>query len=699
MATIDELKDALMKAHAAGEKNHARILANEIVKMQGTSSAPRPSMEENAGAPMAAAAAPSMEENAGPNQPTMEVAAPTSTWERVKNAAAQSTDAMRQGAEGLGEAWSNAPRNVATIASQLEHMALNPSQTINQMGDIAAGGVQAGAGAVLPQGAMDYLNSSNPEAAAQAKQAWADFVQQYKDKYGSAEAAANTFRQEPLSMGMDLSMLAGGGGALARGANMPRTASALGAVESATNPLNALRPIGMVAEQAPGYINRLLNTKNDAYIKAAEGNAPAIISALETNRPVTPGASFTAAEAAARESGTMFPALQKKVEEFAPTLYADQAAANEAARQAALGTFAKTPEELQSAIETRRANAKKGYTETGKELITADPALEKLIAESPSIEKAIREATSIGKDVEATGGMPFSLTRGTPAVEAAPGAVVKAPEGSKTKWVKEPDVAAAEAVPSSGSIADLHTVQMALKDMMGEAEGGIAGFKAKTIGEVRKQLVNWMEDNSEKYAAVKQQFIKDSAPINQMTIGQNLQSSLRGELGVGEQRAGVFDKAIENAPSTIKKATGSPIFKTLEQAIGPDNASIVMGVQKDLAQEALATRRGGEGAGKGLNVPSVQESIRPGFNAIADLAERVYRKLAGRISQKVATAIAEEMISPTATAAALKEALTYEKTQNALRGMMPGVNQSVNALARGGIATNETDRQRLMYRP
>jgi hypothetical protein len=630
--------------------------------------------------------------------PATEAAAPMSTWERVKNAAAQSTRAMRQSAEGLGEAWKNAPGNALAIGGQLEHMILNPSQTINQMGDLAAGGVQAGAGAILPQGAMDYLNSSNPEAAAQAAQAWTDFTQSLKDKYGSAEAVANTFRQEPLTMGMDLSMLAGGGAGMASRANMPRTASALGAVESATNPLNALRPIGMVAEQAPGYINRLLNNKNAAYLKAAEGNAPAIISALEANKPVTPGASFTAAEAAARESGTMFPALQEKVKEYAPTLYADQAAANEAARQAALGAFAKTSEELKSAVETRKANAERGYTEAGRESIIADPALEKLIAESPSIEKAIREATSIGKDVEATGGMPFSLTRGTPATEAVPGKIVPAPEGSKIKRVKEPDVSATEAVPSEGSIADLHTVQMALKDMMGEAEGGIAGFKAKSIGEVRKQLVNWMENNSEKYAAVKQQFIKDSTPINEMKIGQDLQGALRGELGVGE-RAGAFDTAVENAPSTIKKATGSPIFKTLEQAIGADNTAIVMGVQKDLAQEALALRRAKEGAGKGLDVPSVQESIRPGLNAIADLAERVYRKLAGHVSQKVARAIAEEMISPTATASALKEALAYEKTQNALRSGMQTVNKNVNALARGGMAANETDRQRLMYRP
>lgn len=625
-------------------------------------------------------------------------AAPMSTWERIKNAAGQSTDAMRQSAEALGEAWSNTPRNAMVIGGQLEHMLLNPSQTINQMGDLAAGGVQAVAGAILPQGAMDYLNSSNPEASARAAQAWADFKQATKDKYGSVEAAANTFRQEPLTMGMDLSMLAGGGAGVAGRLNMPRTASALGAAESVTNPLNALRPIGMVAEQAPGYINRLLNTKNEAYLKAAEGNAPAIISALETNKPVTPGASFTAAETAARESGTMFPALQEKVKEFAPTLYADQAAANEAARQSALGTFAKTSEELKSAVETRKANAERGYAEAGKDSITADAALEDLINKSPSIEKAIREATSIGKDVEATGGMPFSLTRGTPAVEAQVGAVVKAPEGSKAKWTKEPDVSAKEAVPTEGSIADLHTVQMALKDMMGEAEGGIAGFKAKSIGEVRKQLVNWMENNSEKYAAVKQQFIKDSTPINEMKIGQDLQGALRGELGVSE-RAGAFDTAVENAPNTIKKATGSPIFKTLEQAIGADNAAIVMGVQKDLAQEALALRRAKEGAGKGLNVPSVQESIRPGLNAIADLAERVYRKLAGHVSQKVARAIAEEMISPTATASALKEALAYEKTQNALRSGMQTVNKNVNALARGGITANEADRQRLMYSP
>lgn len=598
----------------------------------------------------------------------------------------------------LGETASNIGPDILNVVGGLEHAILNPGQTINNLGDIAAGGIQAGARAILPQRAINYLNSSNSEASARAADAWENFKQHYVDSYGTLEGAAESFRQRPVSTLMDASMVFGGGGALARGANMPRTANVLSTAESVTNPLNALRPIGMVAEQAPGYINRLLNTKNAAYLKAAEGNAPAIISALETNRPVTPGAAFTAAEAAARESGTMFPALQKKVEEFAPTLYADQAAANEAARQSALGVFAKTPEELKSAVETRKANAEKGYTEAGRESIIADPALEKLIAESPSIEKAIREATNIGKDVEATGGMPFSLTRGTPATEAVPGAVVKAPEGSKTKWTKEPDVAATEAVPTEGSIADLHTVQMALKDMMGEAEGGIAGFKAKSIGEVRKQLVNWMENNSEKYAAVKQQFIKDSTPINEMKIGQDLQSSLRGELGVGE-RAGAFDTAVENAPGTIKKATGSPIFKTLEQAIGADNTAIVMGVQKDLAQEALALRRAKEGAGKGLNVPSVQESIRPGLNAIADLAERVYRKLAGHVSQKVARAIAEEMISPTATASALKEALAFEKTQNALRGGMQTVNRNVNALARGGIAANEADRQRLMYRP
>jgi hypothetical protein len=455
----------------------------------------------------------------------------------------------------------------------------------------------------------------------------------------------------------------------------------------------------MLAEATPGYVARIFNPKNEAYLKAAEGNAPAIIGALETNKPATPGATFTAAEAAADTSGTMFPALQEKVKPYAATAYADQAAANEAARTGALGTFAKTPEELQSAIATRSANAEAGYGKAGKEQFIADAALEDLINKSPSIEDAIRQATRIGRDAEARGGTPFTLERGTPAVEAAPGKIMPAPEGSSLKRVQGPATEAAEAVPTTASGADLHTVQLALKDMMAESPGGIKGFASKEIGLVRKQLTKWLEDNSERYAAVKQKFIEDSKPINEMQIGQQLQKDLRGELGVGEQRAGKFDASVENAPATITNAIGAPIFKTLDAAIGPENTAIVKGIQQDLAREALARRRAGEGGGRGLDVPDMPGSVRPGVNWMTDAAERIYRALSGRVSRATAEAIAKEMVSPTATAEALKKALSYEQSKNAFTRGAQAVTTTSNAMTRGGIVANEPDRQREMYRP
>ena len=102
---------------------------------------------------------------------------------------------------------------------------------------------------------------------------------------------------------------------------------------------------------------------------------------------LVPGSFPTAAEAATKAGSAEFAGAQRLAEQRLPTGYQDIATAQESARQAAIQSFGKTPQQLEKAITDRARQAKKLYEEAAKQVLRVDDELKALL-ETDSMKKA-----------------------------------------------------------------------------------------------------------------------------------------------------------------------------------------------------------------------------------------------------------------------------------------------------------------------
>ena len=127
---------------------------------------------------------------------------------------------------------------------------------------------------------------------------------------------------------------------------------------------------------------------------------------------------------------------------------------------------------------------------------------------------------------------------------------------------------------------------MAMDDLISNPERfGIGATEVKAIAGTRSDFLKWLTAKSPDYEAARKAFAKASEGINVMQVGQQLEKSLTAPLAAAE-RPGPFATAMREAPSTLKKATGTPRFKNLEQAVGAENAAAAEAVLADLSRAA-----------------------------------------------------------------------------------------------------------------
>jgi len=95
-----------------------------------------------------------------------------------------------------------------------------------------------------------------------------------------------------------------------------------------------------------------------------------------------------------------------------------------------------------------------------------------------------------------------------------------------------------------------------------------------------------------------------SKPVNKMEVGQYLEGRLTSPLTDETLRPGVYATALENAPATIKKATGMPRFESLSQILDPADVAKLETIRADLARSAEFTKQAKAGRAAGKTFPS-----------------------------------------------------------------------------------------------
>jgi hypothetical protein len=241
-------------------------------------------------------------------------------------------------------------------------------------------------------------------------------------------------------------------------------------------------------------------------------------------------------------------------------------------------------------------------------------------------------------------------------------------------------------------VSSLHSLKLSMDDLILNPERfGIGASEAAAIGNTRKQLINWIKQKSPLYEAARSQFAARSGPINQMEIGQYLESKLLAPLSEeAPQRAGVFATAVEAAPRTIKQALqgGAPRFEKLSQVLTPAQVKAVESIQADLAREAQADRMARMARASAPDATKVTEGAiprtPPWMNKVTTAVNKILDKTQGAINKKLAMEIATEMLDPEQTAKVLEDAVAYaektKKTAEKIKGAGVGVKETVQKL-------------------
>ena len=240
------------------------------------------------------------------------------------------------------------------------------------------------------------------------------------------------------------------------------------------------------------------------------------------------------------------------------------------------------------------------------------------------------------------------------------------------------------------SVENLHYMKMAMDDLISNPERfGIGATEARVIASTKSDFIKWMSSKSEKYAQARAAFSKASEPINVMQVCQQLEKGLTAPLGATE-RPGPFATAMREVPRTIEKATGSPRFKNLEQAVGAENTAAAEAVLADLSRSAQHEKLARAGTGRAAKI---LEEAAPGLPATGPLNQiymvfkTVFNRFQGKLSDKELEMLSEVLKTPKETLRVMNNAAAREALSASMRPPLPPMTLAERLKAGGaGVA-------------
>lgn len=497
------------------------------------------------------------------------------------------------------------------------------------------------------------------------------------DMLPSGTEAANYFlgpaANPAVASGRESGMIIGIPGG-AEGAVVGRALSPVGkAIGTVMQPVNNLVGRGVTAA------SNMLNPYVRQLMPSLEGRGAEYAATLRNPElQVVPGSVPTAGEALAGAgvSGTQFPALQAELAtKFAPTQFAERAAANEAAQVKSLGTIAQTPADLYAAETARSANAGVNYKKAMTTMVPADETLANLL-ETPAMKSAVK----IAEELAANKQRAFQVGENVPAHTVA-SSILDAEGKPVMRQI------AAETAQYPGQ--SLHEIKLALDTMMEtkSANGTPLGpTQLANVKAVRDQFLNWFEKKVPDYKSARQAFAEESKPINVMEVGQALKKSLTSPLNETTTRPGVFAQAVENAPGTIKKATGNARFEDLSGILEAGDSLKVSNILQDLARTDQYKKLAQAGAAQNRATGPGGVTAIPGFTSfIASTANKIMSALEGRVNRGAAIEIAQSLLHPETAANMIEKTMAAAAANKARPGAIAAKIGAGNVLATNAL--------------
>lgn len=499
----------------------------------------------------------------------------------------------------------------------------------------------------------------------------------------------------------------------------------------------------------PGGIERSVGR---TAVQAAGPKLQAVIDALRQNRQIVPGSAPTAGEVAAPAGSAEFSGLQRVSQGRLPSEYVAREGVNEGARSAAVQSVGGTADDLAAAIKFRGDAADEAYGAIRHNRIGPESnaqIMERAIRErSASKASALQDqgrfaTTAAQQDELANNFVPVAgqprvparlsnnLERVGEARSAATDAGVIArgrrseqeflestmdllrqtvgmEKTSMSALLNRPSMKSAvqDAIKSAQegghyfpsqageklSIQNLQRIKESLDAGIRAAKASADAGRRPTLSpaeleSTKKEFVRWLSSRSDEWKNARLQYFENSLPINRMEVGQELEKALKNSLGTGE-RPNVFAGAVENAPRTLKRATGQPRFEKLSDVLDPRQTQTVTNVLDDLKRTAdyeTLAKAGSEKASELIGGIAPKAPALGMFNPKYSVARSIAARVAGRVEGKSIDKLAEDMLDPKkmadlmeAASAAQRQAIVQALTgQRALGGTLGGTTGGV----------------------
>jgi hypothetical protein len=594
-----------------------------------------------------------------------------------------------EGMPGQRRTWSdvpadirqNLPRSAAQFYGGIVEAITSPVQTAQNLADLAAGGLRAGARRVLPTGVFEAIDRLDNPATTQRISELASAVGgEYARNYGSIEGLRDKVAEDPVGFLADVSTLLGGGAMAAGRAGATGPAGVLRTAEAVTNPLTPIiAPIALAGRGAGTVVERgyrATDPEAAAYIEAAAGRGPQIVEALRSPQAeIVPGSRPLPSQIVAPTGSAEFTAFARSGERVLPSEAAARAAEQARARLSAMREVSGAPAQeararlaaapdvtptgvmparggaLEAAQEARAAQTGPMFTRAERDVLPADETFQNLLTR-PSMQQAVQRAARIAAEEN----RPFSLR---PPEGAAPSGMVDA----QGRPIPTP-----EAPPPSYSVQDLQYVKRGLDDLLSDTASGLGKAERNAIASTRRDLLSWIDSQSPAYRAAREAFQEASGPIDQMRVARVLENRLTQPVTGEATRGAMFASGIQEAPTTLRRATGEARFSQLSEVLTPDQMRIVDNIRRDIAREEQANKLARQAR---TGVPNIEAVVTEAtgaprlnfLNRVATIANTIMSKLEGKINQELAIKIATDLMDPQATANALERAMRREMNQ------------------------------------
>lgn len=569
----------------------------------------------------------------------------------------------------VGGFASNVVKSGGKMLGGLVQSAIHPIDTAKTMLQLGGGGVMA----TLPESTQQWIieNANDPEKVKQSINMAKAVGGEYAKKYGSWDGFTKALYEDPVGMAADFSALAGGGASLINAAKLAPAAAVSGAIRGgkaaqiaevvapAAGAIGrageALTPVANFLEGASKYTN-VLAPVNYLASKGIEYGAPALATvagkvgegfnkelpqqkAAKILREMTGDqteqirlaartapANLTAAQAISgvTENRPQMQALAADVAERFPEKYSPKAKADERARVDALKNV--TPDEA-AALTMREDVGGSAFDRA----MAADKMRQQIAAEEVAAGKSLGGVTGYQAPLQVT--PELTALKGNPAIEAASREAIKL---AATKGVKLTD-------PMS-TLEGLHYMKLALDSQFKSPQSATAlqKFSTEALQNTKQQLLSAIEGTanapgvSPLYGVARTTFADLSAPVNQAQVLNKMVSILEGPGGA--ERVRPFLNALgEGQGALLKKSTGFPRYKDLEQVLTPEQMTTVNKVAGEMNRDLTMAdqARIGRSAMTEILSKNAVKVLSPEFlNAKITLFNKAAGFLQGRISTK-----------------------------------------------------------------